>query len=170
MKEIFVLLGFMGSGKTNLIESLRLSESHGYEVTDLDDLIVKGEGSTVPEIFQKFGEEYFRSLETQYLEEFLNSREQGILALGGGAFHSHNRIMIEKVPGAQSIWINTPFEVCWERIKDDENRPLVKQGKDVVEKLYLARISDYNQANHHLDQNAVGSIQNVDELLRKIRR
>lgn len=75
------LIGFMGSGKTSV--GKRLAEKLNYHFIDLDKEIEKGEGKTIPVIFNQYGEQYFRKLEQTYLQKFL---EKGkiVLATGGG--------------------------------------------------------------------------------------
>lgn len=75
------LIGFMGSGKTSV--GKRLAEKLNYDFIDLDKEIEKGEGKTIPAIFDKYGEQYFRKLEQTYLQKFLE-KEKIILATGGG--------------------------------------------------------------------------------------
>ncbi len=76
------LLGYMGSGKSTIakIVASRLN----LTALDLDEYIIEKEGCSIPDIFQKKGEIYFRKIENQYLKELLESDQSYVLALGGG--------------------------------------------------------------------------------------
>ena len=113
------LCGFMGCGKTTV--GKKLAKMLNKELIDLDAYIVEKEGMNIPEIFEKYGEPYFRAVETAGLKEL--AQEGGIIATGGGALLSDENGEVAKSAGLV-IFIDTPFEVCYERIKDDPNRPI----------------------------------------------
>ena len=69
-----VLIGFMGSGKTSV--GLKLSYRLRMPVEDTDKLIERREGQSISKIFENDGEEYFRQLETELLEE-LSEKSHG---------------------------------------------------------------------------------------------
>ena len=79
---IISLLGYMGSGKSHI--SKNLSKKINFKLIDLDQQISDEHQQTIPEIFEKKGEIYFRKEEKRILEELLNSDENLILSLGGG--------------------------------------------------------------------------------------
>ena len=62
-----MLIGFMGAGKTTV--SRELTKLTGKTEIDMDAYIVQREGYSINEIFEKYGEAYFRQLETKYLGE-----------------------------------------------------------------------------------------------------
>ena len=113
------LCGFMGCGKSHI--GRLLAAELGREFVDLDKVIVDREGMSIPEIFEKFGEPHFRSLEAKYIRELSGGY---IVATGGGALINDKTAEFARESGI-SVYINTPFEVCYERIKNDSNRPLV---------------------------------------------
>jgi len=76
-----VIIGMPGSGKTSIAR--RLSKKLGREIFDSDRYIVETSGMSIPEIFEKFGEEHFRKLETEALRE-LCRKSGAIIATGGG--------------------------------------------------------------------------------------
>ncbi len=113
------LCGFMGCGKSTVGKILaRMLKT---ECLDLDDYIEQKEGMTIPEIFEKYGEPYFRAAETQALKEL--SSQMKVVATGGGALLSEENAAVAKAAGLV-VFIDTPFEVCYERIKDDPHRPI----------------------------------------------
>lgn len=118
MKTIF-LCGFMGCGKST-VGSL-LAKKAGRAFVDMDTYIEKREGMSIPEIFEKKGEEYFRAAEKEALRELGES--SAVVATGGGALLSDENAEIARTSGVV-FYIDTPFDICYERIKDDSNRPI----------------------------------------------
>jgi shikimate kinase len=76
------LIGFMGSGKTTV--GRLLAKRLGWSFADLDDLIVRSAGQTVPEIFAREGEEGFRRRETEAVRAAA-AAGRSVVATGGGA-------------------------------------------------------------------------------------
>ena len=69
MKNNIVLIGFMGCGKTTVGEAL--AEKLSYDFLDTDQYIEKRENRTISDIFEQEGENYFRNLETESLQELV---------------------------------------------------------------------------------------------------
>jgi shikimate kinase len=76
------LVGFMGSGKTTV--GKLLARRLGWSFSDLDELVVRAAGMTIPEIFAREGEPAFRRRETDALREAAAGR-RAVVATGGGA-------------------------------------------------------------------------------------
>ena len=81
-KKNISLIGFMGTGKTTIGKIL--AERIGYKFIDVDEYIVKTEGKPINEIFEKYGEDYFRDLETKAIKKILKEENQ-VISTGGGA-------------------------------------------------------------------------------------
>ena len=64
MKHIF-LIGFMGTGKSTV--AAYIHKQYGMEVIEMDDRIAEKESMSIPDIFSRYGEEYFREAETNLL-------------------------------------------------------------------------------------------------------
>ena len=79
MKKMY-LIGYMGCGKSAIGKRLSFATKMPYY--DMDNEIVKKMGMTIPEIFEKYGEEHFRDMETEFLRTFRD--EYCIIATGGG--------------------------------------------------------------------------------------
>ena len=80
--ENVILIGMPGAGKSTFAKHLAIAT--GRPLYDCDALIVKRAGLSIPDIFERFGEEYFRNLEAEVLKDV--SRESGaVIATGGGA-------------------------------------------------------------------------------------
>lgn len=132
------LCGFMGCGKSHI--GRMLASALGRQYTDLDRVIVEREGMTIPEIFDKFGEPHFRALEAKYIQQL---SEGYVIATGGGALINNETAAFARKSGL-SVYINTSFETCYARIKDDTNRPLVvNNSKEQLMELYEKRAAIY---------------------------
>lgn len=125
---IISLLGYMGSGKSHI--SKILSDEINYKLIDLDKEISRRQKLTIPEIFEKKGEIYFRKLEREVLEEILATREKTVLSLGGGTPAYYNNMEIIN-HNSKSIFLMTSVPVLSERLsKQKEKRPLIAKISD----------------------------------------
>ena len=142
------LCGFMGCGKSTvgkaLAERLGHNNHSAFPFIDLDEYIVKREGRSIKNIFDMDGEEYFRKLEIKCMLELSNNG--GVIALGGGTILSEEASRAANASG-EVVFINTPFEVCYERIMKEDlgrGRPLVMTKSRIeLENLYAERASVY---------------------------
>ena len=82
MKDNIILIGFMGSGKTSV--GIKLSYQLKRTMIDTDKWIEQKQKMTVAEIFEAYGEDAFRSMETQCLKELIEVAEKQIISVGGG--------------------------------------------------------------------------------------
>lgn len=125
--EKICLIGFMGCGKTTVGKVL--AERLGWEWTDLDAYIVQKAGKPISAIFAEEGEESFRKLEARCLEEILNRPNKGVISTGGGVIMTPiNRQRLQQV---KTVYLNYPFEVLYNRISGDLERPLVTTYEDL---------------------------------------
>ncbi len=122
-----VLTGFMASGKT-VIGKL-LADKLGRKFVDSDKKIEEKCNMSIPEIFEKYGEEYFRRVEAQVIEEI--SLESGtVIATGGGVVLDENNI-VNLRKNATIVNLEPSVDVIVARLsKDDGTRPLNK-GQDI---------------------------------------
>ena len=143
-----VIVGFMGSGKTTVAEALALQLDCG--MIDLDSFITKREGRSPAKIIAQDGEPAFRRIETDALLEVLEKKEVRVIALGGGAWTSEvNRALITQ-RDCLSVWLDAPFELCWERISSSvTDRPLAPDRAS-AERLYNDRRVSYELSERHL--------------------
>lgn len=156
----------MGCGKSTLLKHLKSDKE--LFLVDLDDEIKKELDSLFGEDelgnhIRKIGLAKFREIETNVLENIdLDPKKVNIIALGGGALEKNSDFILNHKSSCL-VWINTPFETCYERIKDDLNRPLVS-SKEELKKLYLSRLPLYERSNLILDETQSKSIKTYDEL------
>lgn len=149
MKIIF--LGYMGSGKSTLARLF--AESNGGTAIDLDDYISDKEKMSIPDIFEKKGEIYFRRIEGTYLKELLNSDQQLILALGGGTpcYGNNMKLIKEK---ATSVYLRGAIPTLTRRLTNERSkRPLIaslepEQLTEYIAKHLFERRTFYEQADH----------------------
>ncbi|WP_294246303.1 shikimate kinase [uncultured Chryseobacterium sp.] len=120
---IISLVGYMGSGKSHI--SKILSDKLNFKLIDLDKEIFLRSKLTIPEIFEKKGEIYFRKLERETLEEILAGEENVVLSLGGGTPVYYNNMEIIN-NSSKSVFLRASVGTLAERLsKQKEKRPLI---------------------------------------------
>jgi shikimate kinase / 3-dehydroquinate synthase len=117
-----VLVGMMGAGKTSV--GRRLAAHLDLPFVDADAEIEAGAQMTVPEIFERFGEPYFREGERKVLARLM-AEGQKVLATGGGAFMNEATRRRVAQSGV-SIWLKPDFDVLMRRVRKRSNRPLLQ--------------------------------------------
>ena len=143
MRKIY-LVGFMGSGKSAI--GRRLSYYLKMPYYDMDHEIVRQQGMTIPEIFEKYGEQRFREIETEFLRDFRD--EACIISTGGGvAMNAENRKIMRRT--GLVFFLDARFDDIYVRIRHDKNRPIVqKTTEKELEELYNSRRKFYREAGH----------------------
>lgn len=143
-----VIVGFMGCGKT--VVAPELARLLGKSFVDLDAQIEQLARRGPARIISEDGEQAFREKETTTLRELLGSDERAVVALGGGAWTiAVNRELIRAFE-AVVVWLDAPFDLCWERIeKEADSRPLAPSRK-AAEKLFSERRPLYRLADIHV--------------------
>ena len=126
--EIIVLVGLMGSGKTRI--GSELAKLLKMAFIDADREIEQAAGCTISEIFEKFGEQEFRSGEKKVMLRLL-SGPPIVLASGGGAFIQPELRSIIKQK-AISVWLNADLDILVERTSRTSHRPLLLGGDPVA--------------------------------------
>ena len=133
------LCGFMGCGKSTMGRAL--ARRLRLPLIDTDDYIVEQEGMSIPEIFAQKGEPYFRKTEADAVRTLC--RKSAVISCGGGTMLNPDTAAAAREEGTV-VLIDQSFEVCYERIKDDENRPLVqKNTKEQLREIYNTRAEIY---------------------------
>lgn len=116
-----LLIGFMGSGKSTV--SACLGKMLAMETIEMDEYIEKKEGMKIRQIFDTYGEEYFRNCESNTLIE-LRSREHTVISCGGGVPLRAENVELMKRNG-YVVWLTAKPETILERVKDSTERPLL---------------------------------------------
>lgn len=123
--DTIVLVGLMGVGKSTV--GRRLAQRMGLPFVDADHEIEAAAGMTINEIFDKFGEAYFRDGERRVIARLIDGAPK-ILATGGGAFmNADTRALI--LASAIAVWLDAEPKVLADRVRRRDNRPLLR-GRD----------------------------------------
>jgi len=141
-----VLVGMMGAGKSSI--GRRLAGRLGIPFIDADSEIESAAGMTIPEIFHKHGEPYFRAGEKRVIARLLDNGPQ-VLATGGGAVMNADTRVAIKAKGV-SIWLRAELDVLMRRINKRKNdRPMLQTADPAatLRELLVAREPVYAQAD-----------------------
>ena len=156
------LCGFMGCGKTTTGQIL--AAKLGVHYIDMDEYIIKKENKSIPEIFSQNGEAYFRMKETEAVSEL--AQHDAVIACGGGAMINDKNAEIARSNGVV-VFLDVPFNVCYDRISGDSNRPLIANNtKQQVEEIYNSRYKIYRK-NSSVTVNADNSPSVVADEIKK---
>ena len=144
------LVGFMGSGKSTF--GRRLAEILQLSFEDTDESISRTAQKSIPQIFNRFGENYFRVLERNHF--LLVNCKAAVIATGGG-YPMYFNSMTELQSKGLVIFIDTNWDICFERIQADLlfSRPLAKNEND-LKRLFDLRLELYSKANLRFDPKA----------------
>lgn len=135
MENIF-LIGYMGAGKSTVARELRMRT--GMTAIDTDREIERIEGRKISEIFAKDGEAAFRKMEENFLERLVIMNFHGIISTGGGMpIREENRFYMHQI--GQVLYLKACAESIYERIAEDESRPLLAGLPDKESKIVRIR-------------------------------
>ncbi len=165
MKIVFV--GYMASGKSAVAKAV--SKELNLDLVDLDTYIETKEQLSIPQIFEKHGEIYFRKKETFYLKELLQRTDSFILSVGGGTpcFGDNMNSILEN---AVSLYLRATVQTIFNRvIHEKAQRPLVASIADenlqeFIAKHLFERTPFYDRANHIVSVND----KNIAEISKEI--
>lgn len=123
-----VLIGMMGAGKSSV--GRRLAARLSIPFADADTEIEAAAGMTIPEIFEKHGEPYFRAGETRVIARLLENGPQ-VLATGGGAMMDESTRAAVAAKGI-TVWLKADLDVLLKRTKRRNDRPLAERIKELL--------------------------------------
>lgn len=143
-----VLLGYMGSGKSTILPLLAKATSR--KAIDLDAYIEEKFSISISQIFERYGDYFFRKIERESLQEVLEL-EDVIIALGGGApcFYDSMKLINQK---AFTVYLHVSEDVLIERLWNQrEHRPLLaslneRQFGEFISKQMRERSIYYDKA------------------------
>ena len=163
-----ILCGMMGAGKTTV--ALALAKQTGRKCLDTDEELVKRHGR-ISDIFARFGEGYFRDLETQTIQELLQT-EDLIISVGGGLVLRSENVDILRKTG-KIVYLRASLDTLTERLQGDMARPLLQDDKEGLRekltRLLDARSPIYEQAaDLVVDVDAKTPDEIARELLKKL--
>ena len=145
LRKTVVMVGMMGAGKTAIGRAM--AARLGVPFLDSDAEIEAAANMTVPEIFARDGEPFFREKEAQVIARLLDE-ERCILSTGGGAFLvARNREAISE--RGVSLWLNADLDLLWQRVRHKDTRPLLRtpDPRATLAEIYAARAPVYALAD-----------------------
>ena len=122
-----VLIGFMGAGKTTISDYLKTI--FAMDVVEMDQIIAQRQGMSISDIFETYGEQYFRDLETNLLVE-MQSRTNMVISCGGGTPMRECNV-VEMKKNGRVVLLTAKPETVLDRVKDSHDRPLIENNKTV---------------------------------------
>ena len=161
-----VLVGMMGVGKTSV--GRRLAAQLHLPFTDADEEIERAAQMSIPEMFEQFGEAYFRDGERRVIARLV-AGGRSVIATGGGAFvNPETRAMI--LANAIAIWLDSDLEVLLERVQRNANRPLLQGGnpREVLTRLKAEREIAYAEAPIHVTSSQGPHTRAVGQILKEL--
>ncbi len=161
-----VLVGLMGAGKTSV--GKRIATRLQLPFVDADAEIEKAAQATIPEIFAKHGEAYFRDGERRVIRRLLDGRSK-VLATGGGAFMSPET-QAAVAAGGVSIWLRADLDVLMARVRKRSNRPLLmnEDPEGTMRRLMDERYPVYAKADIHIISRDVAHEVVADEAVKAL--
>ena len=161
-----VLTGMMGAGKT--VMGRRLAAHLGLAFVDSDAEIEAAAGMTIPDIFARHGEPFFRDRENRVVDRLIGAGAR-VVATGGGAFiHPATRAAIKA--GGLSVWIKADFDVLMRRVRKRSNRPLLRtpDPEGTLKRLMAERYPVYAEADITVESRDCSHEAMVDQMVAAI--
>ncbi len=143
-----VLVGMMGVGKSTI--GRRLAAALKLPFADADEEIEKAAQMAITEIFERFGEGYFRDGERRVIARLIDEKPS-VIATGGGAFcQDETRALL--LNRAITVWIDCDVDTLVERVGRKDSRPLLRDGdpREIIARLKQEREPLYAQAPIHI--------------------
>jgi shikimate kinase len=169
---IVYLIGMPAAGKSSI--GKQLAKKTNYTFTDLDDIISAKEEVSIKQLFQEKGEAYFREIESKYLKEVSQTKENIVVSLGGGTpcFYDNMDVILSS---GKVFYINAPNYVIISRImRGVTKRPLFAglndtELSDKINFLLKEREAFYLKAHHQIDAKTRSKKDIVEEILSLIK-
>lgn len=143
-RENIFLIGFMGVGKSTMARLL--AGELDAKLIEMDETIEEETQMSISAIFEQYGEEHFRDLETELIRR-IAGEGGAIVSCGGGAVLRAENVRMMKESG-RIVFLSATAETIYERVKDSTNRPLLAGNMNVeyIAKLIERRQEAYEQA------------------------
>lgn len=169
MRKI-ILLGYMGSGKSTIANSL--SEMIEIPFIDLDCYIEEKAQSSIKAIFEKQGEIYFRKLEHEAFLELLNNSEDLIIGLGGGTPCYANNHELLKGENRTSIYLKASIDTLFNRlVLEKSKRPLIASKTDEEMKEFIAmHLFERSYYYNHAQYTVSVDNQSIEQIVNEIKQ
>ena len=165
--EKVTLIGMMGSGKSKF--GRQIANILKYNFYDIDHMIEKEFDMTIKELFQKYGEVFFRKIEKKTISTLISkineNKEKAIISLGGGGFDDkETRELL--LNNTNVIWLNTPLNVLVKRVGDGSKRPMINgRAKESIMQLLKIRTKYYSLCHNQLNTGTLSQNQVTEKLI-----
>ena len=164
-----VLIGFMGAGKSTISDYLKTV--FAMDVIEMDQIIAERAGMSISDIFETYGEQYFRDCETNLLIE-MQSRTNVVISCGGGTPMRECNVAEMKKNGRVVLLTAKP-ETILDRVKDSHDRPLIENNKTVpfIADLMSKRREKYEAAaDIIIETDGKSELEICEELIHSLRQ
>jgi shikimate kinase len=150
------LIGMPGAGKTAV--GRVMARALGVPFRDSDIEIEAAANMTIPEIFARDGEAFFRARESEVLARLL-SDAPAILSTGGGSWMQEENRKLIAAHGV-ALWLDADIETLWSRVRGRDTRPLLRgpHARERLEALYAARRPVYAMASLRVQSGGRGPV------------
>lgn len=148
MLKNLILIGFMGTGKSTI--GRQLSKTLGYPVIDTDQRIEQDTNTSIADLFSTYGEDHFRTLETELLKELIAEKtHKHIISTGGGIIVREENLALLRELG-YVIWLVAQPKTILERTSRNQDRPLLNNDdpEGTIRRLLDIRNPLYQNASH----------------------
>ena len=162
------LIGFMGAGKSTISDYLK--NALAMDVVEMDQCIVERQGMSISDIFETYGEEYFRELETNLLIE-MQSQSNVVVSCGGGV-PMRERNVVEMKKNGRVVLLTAKPETILERVKDNHDRPLLENNKTVP---FIADLMEKRRAKYEaaadivIETDGKSELEICEEMIHRLR-
>ena len=161
----------MGSGKSTIAR--QLADALNFEVLDLDAVIEDAEGKPITEIFLELGEIYFRKQEGVMLRELINTRNNIVLATGGGTpCYGNTMEFLKGKEDVLTVYLNTSVDTLTKRLMaEKDRRPIIshlkneEQLNEFIRKHLFERAFYYNQSQVRLNTDSLSTEEVVEQIV-----
>jgi len=167
VKDNIVLIGFMGCGKTTV--GRILAEKMKFTFADSDQIIENKQGMTIPQIFEIYGEEYFRRLEEITIRSLLE-KNNIVISTGGGAVLNQSLFDYMKL-NARVVHLKASIDTLWDRLRNCTNRPMLYSDnpRKRMEELYIMRLPIYQKAHLNIETDGKEPVKIAMEIISNLK-
>ena len=164
-----VLIGFMGAGKSTISDYLKTV--FAMDIIEMDQIIAERAGMSISDIFETYGEQYFRDCETNLLIE-MQSRTNVVISCGGGTPMRECNV-VEMKKNCRVVLLTAKPETILDRVKDSHDRPLIENNKTVpfIADLMSKRREKYEAAaDIIIETDGKSELEICEELIHSLRQ
>ncbi|MEW6410370.1 MAG: 3-dehydroquinate synthase [Nitrospirota bacterium] len=165
MRRNIILTGFMGTGKTEV--GRLMAQMLDFQFVDTDQIIEERQGITIREIFDRYGEPYFRNIERMVVEDVSRGKGQVIATGGGVVLDRRNMVNLKRAGLVVCLWASP--STIYERSAGNSDRPLLNTADPMkrIKNLLKERDAYYKQADISIDTTGKSPEMVASEVIRR---